>query len=92
MKARAHVFVAGEVQGVFFRSQIRQEARTRNVKGWVSNLLDGRVEAVFEGEDEAVEALVGFCHSGPPGARVANVDVIWENYEGKFDDFGIKYV
>jgi acylphosphatase len=47
MKARAHVFVAGEVQGVFFRSQIRQEARTRNVKGWVSNLLDGRVEAVF---------------------------------------------
>jgi acylphosphatase len=91
MKVRAHVFVSGWVQGVFFRSETRHEAKKRGVKGWVRNLPDGRVEAVFEGEEGAVKELIEFCKSGPPGARVTSVDVIWENYTGKFKGFEIRY-
>lgn len=91
MKVRAHVFVSGMVQGVFFRSETRHEARLRGVKGWVRNLRDGRVEAVFEGEEEAVKHLIEFCKRGPPGARVAKVDVKWEKYTGEFNGFEIRY-
>ena len=91
MKARAHVFVSGRVQGVLFRSETKHEAETRGVKGWVRNLPDGRVEAVFEGEEEDVKALIAFCSRGPLGAIVADVNLTWENHTGKFDDFRIKY-
>jgi acylphosphatase len=62
-----------------------------NVTGWVRNLPDGRVEAVFEGERENVEAMINFCHRGPPGAVVKNVEVIWENPTGEFKSFQIRY-
>ncbi|MCJ7560187.1 acylphosphatase [Candidatus Bathyarchaeota archaeon] len=91
MKARAHVFVSGRVQGVFFRSRTKQRADSLGVKGWVRNLPDGSVEAVFEGEEEAVNALIDFCRRGPRGARVSNVDLVWENYQGEFSKFEIKY-
>ena len=91
MKVRAHVFVSGRVQGVFFRSETRYEAEKRSVKGWVRNLPDGRLEAVFEGEEESVKELIEFCKRGSPGARVTGIDVIWENYTGEFKDFEIKY-
>lgn len=91
MKVRAHVFVSGHVQGVFFRSETRHEARLRGVTGWVRNLPDGRVEAVFEGEEELVKELIEFCRRGPPGARVVRVDVKWENYTGEFRSFEIRY-
>lgn len=91
MKARAHVFVSGRVQGVFFRYETRREAKRRNVKGWVRNLPDRRVEAVFEGEKEDVAELVEFCRRGPTGARVTKVEVRWEPYTGEFDDFNIRY-
>ena len=91
MKARAHVFVSGRVQGVFFRSQTKHNADRHGVNGWVRNLPDGRLEAVFEGEEEAVQALVDFCKQGPSGARVTNMDLTWEDYTGKLDRFQIKY-
>jgi acylphosphatase len=91
MEVRAHVFVNGRVQGVFFRSQTRRKAESLDVKGWVRNLSDGKVEAVFEGEEEAVNALVRFCEQGPRGAYVAKVDVNWEEHTGEFRDFKIKY-
>lgn len=91
MKARAHVYVTGWVQGVFFRSETRREAKKLDVKGWVRNLPDGRVEAVFEGEEEKIKELIEFCRRGPPGARVTKVDVTWENYKGEFRNFEIKY-
>jgi acylphosphatase len=91
VKASAHVLVTGRVQGVFFRSETKHRADRHNVKGWVRNLPDGRVEAVFEGEKEAVEALIEFCKHGPSGARVAKVDLTWETYTGESDRFKIKY-
>jgi len=91
VKVRAHVFVSGRVQGVFFRSETRHEARLRGVKGWVRNLPDGRVEAVFKGEEEAVKELIDFCRRGPPGAKVTKVEVRWEDYTGEFRDFKIRF-
>jgi acylphosphatase len=91
MKVRAHVFISGMVQGVFFRSETRDEAKKLGVKGWVRNLSDGRVEAVFEGEEKSVKELVEFCRRGPPGARVTDVDLIWENYAGEFRNFEVRY-
>lgn len=91
MKVRAHVYVSGRVQGVFFRYETRREAKMCGVKGWVRNLPDGRVEAVFEGEEEAVKQLIEFCRHGPPGAKVTGVEVKWEDYTGEFKDFEIRY-
>lgn len=91
LKVRAHVVVSGMVQGVFFRSETQDEARIQNVTGWVRNLPDGRVEAVFEGEKDRVDTLIELCRRGPPGARVANVEVAWESYTGEFRDFRIRY-
>jgi acylphosphatase len=90
MNARAHVFVAGRVQGVFFRVETRSEAMKRNVAGWVQNTSDSRVEAIFEGKKADVEQLVDFCRRGPPGARVTEIDVQWETYTGEFKAFKIQ--
>jgi acylphosphatase len=90
MKARAHVIISGRVQGVFFRVETRNQALKRNVAGWVRNMADGRVEAVFEGEKEDVEKLIVFCKKGPQGAQVTKVDFHWEEYTGKLTGFKIK--
>jgi acylphosphatase len=90
-KVRAHVIVSGRVQGVAFRYATREEANMRGVKGWVRNLQDGRVEAVFEGGKEKVAELVDFCHHGPSAAKVSSVTVTWEEYKGDFKDFFIRY-
>jgi acylphosphatase len=79
---RRHVFVYGFVQGVGFRFAVERAARSRGVSGWVRNRPDGSVEAVFEGELEAVEALVGFCRRGPRGAEVERVEIEAESAEG----------
>jgi acylphosphatase len=91
MQTRAHVFVSGRVQGVFFRQKTMQEARSLGVNGWVRNLDDGRVEAIFEGEQSAVKALLEFCSKGPKGALVTNVSVSWETFKGEFRSFDIVY-
>ncbi|MBI2756813.1 MAG: acylphosphatase [Chloroflexi bacterium] len=74
---RAHVRVSGRVQGVGFRYATRTEANRAHAAGWVRNLPAGEVEAVFEGPREAVEALVRWCHQGPPGSWVRSVRVDW---------------
>jgi acylphosphatase len=79
---RRRVRVAGSVQGVFFRASCAREARAHGVGGWVRNAPDGTVEAVFEGEDAAVEAMTAWCRHGPPHARVDVVDVVIEAPEG----------
>ena len=90
-KVRAHVLIEGRVQGVFFRAHIQDEARKRTVAGWVKNRFDGSVEAILEGEKADVEALVAWCHTGPPHASVMHVEVAWENYAGEFKDFSVAY-
>ncbi len=72
----------GRVQGVFFRDTVRRLAAQRQVAGWVRNVPDGTVEAVFEGDADAVERLVAFCHDGPRGAEVERVAVFAEEPEG----------
>ena len=89
MKVRAHVLISGRVQGVFFRARTMERALRAGLTGWVCNLPDGRVEAVFEGEEEAVKALIDFCRQGPRGAVVTDVDVKWEPFTGEFKEFGI---
>jgi acylphosphatase len=79
---RRHVFVSGNVQGVFFRYEARERAGSRGVSGWVRNLPDGRVEAVFEGPEDAVAAMVAWCREGPRGAEVTDVEAIAEDPEG----------
>jgi acylphosphatase len=75
---RRRIRARGRVQGVFFRDAVRGEAASRGVSGWVRNCTDGTVEAVFEGEPDAVDALVAFCRSGPGASDVASVDVVAE--------------
>lgn len=72
--ARRKVVVNGEVQGVFFRDSTEQEARSQGVSGWVANRDDGAVEAVFEGDSDAVENMVEWCRSGPSSASVDSVE------------------
>ena len=79
---RRRVVVHGRVQGVFFRDTIRRAAEQRGVAGWVRNAPDGTVEAVFEGENDAVERLVELCREGPRGAVVERLDVFEEEPEG----------
>jgi acylphosphatase len=88
---RAHVYVSGLVQGVFFRDHTRRWADSLGVKGWVRNLPDGRVEAVLEGEKNNVEALLQRIEEGPPYARVEKIEVEWEDYQGEFADFRIRW-
>ncbi|MFC7231528.1 acylphosphatase [Saliphagus sp. GCM10025308] len=87
---RAHVFVSGTVQGVYYRATTRDTAREAGVDGWVKNLDDGRVEAVFEGPEAAVESMVEWCHEGSPAADVRDVDVEYEEPQGE-NGFEIRY-
>ena len=79
---RRRVVAHGRVQGVFFRDSTRQLAESRGVAGWVTNRPDGAVEAVFEGEPDAVDSLVAFFRDGPRGADVERVGVTEEEPEG----------
>ncbi len=90
MKVRAHIFVSGKVQGVFFRIEIRNRAIRRNIVGWVRNTYDGRVEVIFEGEKNDVAKMIEFCRRGPSGARVTKVDIQWDEYTDEFRDFQIR--
>jgi acylphosphatase len=81
-KVRKRVIVRGRVQGVFFRDTARRKAESRGVAGWACNRSDGAVEAVFEGEPDAVEALVRFAGEGPRGAEVEDVETVDEQPEG----------
>ncbi|WP_292491611.1 acylphosphatase [Methanoculleus sp. 10] len=89
MRVRTRVLVTGRVQGVGFRWAVEDEAQDAGVTGWVRNLPDGRLEAIFEGEEESVRRMVGFCRRGPAAARVDDVEIMKEESTGKFDGFFI---
>lgn len=86
-KTRVRLFVAGKVQGVYFRQNTQIVATEHGVYGWVRNLPDGRVEAVLEGDGDSVDKVVEWCRTGPPAARVDDLQVVRERYTGEFSDF-----
>ena len=86
-----HVYIKGRVQGVFFRAETQRAAIGFNLTGWVRNIADDRVEAVFEGDDANVDKMLAWCHIGPPAARVKEVAVKEEPCTDIFQDFSIKY-
>ena len=83
MTVRARVLVGGRVQGVYFRAEARDRARSLGLAGWVKNCADGRVEAVFEGERAQVESMLAWCERGPAGAAVRSVATSWEDATGE---------
>jgi acylphosphatase len=91
MIKKAHVWVSGRVQGVWFRSNVREKARELGLTGWVRNLWDGRVEAIFEGEEEKIKEMIEWCWRGPPLAKVRDVAVKMEESSNEFDDFVVRY-
>jgi acylphosphatase len=86
-KLRAHVVIEGRVQGVFFRASTRDEARKLGINGWVRNLPNGDVEALFEGDKSNVTRMLAWCYKGPPYAVVYKVNVSYETYVGDQEGF-----
>ena len=91
MDIRAHVFISGRVQGVFYRASTKNKAEQLGLKGWVRNTSDGLVEAVFEGEETAVKDMISWCHKGPRSAEVSDVTVDYTKFLGEFEEFCITY-
>ena len=91
MKKRVHVIIVGRVQGVWYRASTKDIAEQLALTGWVRNTDDGNVEAVFEGEEHALEKMISWCYQGPRLARVTDVRVTYEDASGEFPRFVIRY-
>jgi acylphosphatase len=87
---RARIVISGRVQGVYFRASARNVACTQQLSGWVQNRIDGAVEALVEGEEEAVQAFIAWCHDGPPGAHVTDVQTVMDQPTGEFQGFRVR--
>ena len=86
-----HVYIKGKVQGVWFRAHTKQQAEMFSLRGWVRNTNDGRVEGLFEGEDENVDKMIEWCHQGSPLSSVREVKVEKMNNPVNCSDFKIKH-
>ena len=91
VRKRIHIFVTGRVQGVFFRQSTKVMAIKNNVKGWVRNLDDGRVEIIGEGEIQDIENLIQWCKTGPANSRVDEFELSEENFTDEFENFEVRY-
>ena len=89
--ARVQVLISGRVQGVFFRAYTRDQAVARGLTGWVRNLPDGRVAAVFEGDREKIDSMLVWVQEGPPYAAVDEILTDWQPHQGEFQEFKITY-
>jgi acylphosphatase len=87
---RAHVLVSGRVQGVFFRDSTRQKAEELGLAGWVKNVPDGQVEALFEGPSDRVREMIRWCEEGPQRASVENVDTDFASASGDLEGFEVR--
>ena len=90
-KVRAHVIISGRVQGVFFRMNTARAASQFGVFGWVKNRRDGKVEAIFEGDENRVNVMLEWCNTGDAPAMVSSVDLEWEEFTGGYRRFEITY-
>ena len=89
--SQAHVLISGRVQGVSFRWHTQRKAQELGLTGWVCNLWDGRVEAIFEGPEPVVKEAVAWCHHGDPPAQVSKVEVTYHPASGEFKYFQLKW-
>ena len=87
---RVKLSIQGLVQGVFYRQSAKETAIRLGLTGWARNCPDGSVAAVFEGEREAVAMAIEWCRQGPPAARVTEVEVDWQDFQGEFSNFVIR--
>lgn len=87
---KKHIFISGRVQGVGFRHFIRKNAEALGVNGWVKNLPDGRVEAIFQGGEEQIDDLIKRCKKGPVASFVQNIKVEKDSGDKDFDDFSVE--
>ncbi len=90
MKSQVHVRISGKVQGVFFRAHTKQKAEQIGITGWVKNTSDGKVEAVFEGEEPCIQEMLNWCHHGPSHAQVDKVDIRIIRAAKTFETFTIE--
>ncbi|MBN2603301.1 MAG: acylphosphatase [Candidatus Thermoplasmatota archaeon] len=91
MKSKVQVIISGRVQGVWFRANTKNKAEQLGITGWVRNTNNGKVEALFEGEDEVLEKMLKWCNHGPPMAEVTDVKVKRNPDTDEHDSFSIKY-
>ena len=90
METRAEFHIYGHVQGVFFRYFIKNKANFLNIGGWVKNTTTGSLEGIFEGDKDLIKELLEKCREGPPGSRVGDITVNWNEYTGDFTQFDIR--
>lgn len=86
----AYLKITGRVQGVAFRYYARSMANQLDVKGWIRNLSNGKVELVVEGKKKAIKRMIKWCHSGPSMARVDRIQLEWGKYTGQFNQFSVR--
>lgn len=91
MKTRIHVIISGKVQGVWYRASTKQKADELGIFGWVRNIADGNVEAVFEGEKEALDEMIAWCWIGPARAQVSDVKMVPLKSDEAFFGFVVLY-
>jgi acylphosphatase len=91
MNIQVHVVISGKVQGVWFRASTKKKADELGLTGWVKNMTDGNVEAVFEGDSSKIDEIIAWCWIGPPLARVSDVKITRRDASGKFSDFMFLY-
>ncbi len=88
---RCNIYISGRVQGVSFRSYMKEHASALGLHGFVKNLEDGRVEVIIEGNEKKIEQLIEKIKEGPPRAKIDDVSVTWEEARGEFRDFDVKH-
>ena len=88
--AETHLVIRGHVQGVYFRGSLQRQAEQRQLTGWVRNRADGAVEAVLQGDPEAIRSVIAWAHHGPRGAVVESVDVEWSQVDSPLDRFEVR--
>ena len=87
---QAHLIISARVQGVFYRASCQEVAESYSLKGYVKNLPTGQVEVLAQGEKEKIEKLIEWCKKGPPGARVSDVRIEWEEVKEIFNTFDVR--
>lgn len=91
MKKNVHITINGKVQGIWFRANTKQKAEQLGITGWVKNIPNGSVEAIFEGEENCIKEMIDWCQHGPPQAKVENIEIKEQSITNGFDEFLIKY-